>query len=86
MAVRGAHHRDVAAHAVEADGAVREGALDLRLALQLHAELAEERDSRVQVVDDDGDVVHPQKGHVVDPREPGNPRASGKAPAGRVSG
>src|SRR5208283_4932320 len=31
----------------------------LPLAFQFHPELGEERDSRVQVVDDDGDVVHP---------------------------
>ncbi len=36
----------------------------LRLAFQLHAELGEERDGGVQVVDDDGDVVHPLNGHV----------------------
>ena len=64
MAVWGPHHRDVAADAVESDGAVRPEALDLRLAFQLHAELGEECDSRVQVVDDDGDVVHPLNRHI----------------------
>src|SRR5438309_1147452 len=64
VAVRGPHHRDVAPDAVESDGAVRPKAFDLPLAFKLHAELGEERDSRVQVVDDDGDVVHPLNGHV----------------------
>ncbi len=64
MAVRGPHHRDVAPDAVQSDGAVRKQAFDLRLAFQLHTELGEECDGGVQVVDDDGDVVHPLNGHV----------------------
>src|ERR1700687_1499391 len=64
VAVRGPHHRDVAPDAVESDGAVRPKAFDLPRAFQLHAELGEERDSRVQVVDDDSDVFHPLNGHV----------------------
>jgi hypothetical protein len=64
VAVRGPHHRDLAPDAVESDGAVRPEAFDLPLAFQLHAELGEERDCGVQVVDDDGDVVHPLNGHV----------------------
>ena len=64
VAVRGPHHRDLAPDAVESDGAVRKQAFDLRLAFQLHAELGEECDGGVQVVDDDGDVVHPLNGHV----------------------
>jgi len=59
VAVRGPHHRDLAPDAVESDGAVRPKAFDLPLAFQFHPELGEERDSRAQVVDDDGDVVHP---------------------------
>jgi len=47
MAVWGPHHRDVAPDAVESYGAVRKKAFDLRLAFRLHAELGEERDSRV---------------------------------------
>jgi hypothetical protein len=69
MAVRGAHHRDVAADAVESDGAVRPRAFDPPIAFQLHTEFSEERDSRVQVVDDDGDVVHPLSGPVFEPKE-----------------
>jgi hypothetical protein len=64
VAVRGPHHRDLAPDAVQADGAVRPQALDLPLAFQLQAELGEERDGGVQVIDDDGDVVHPLHGHV----------------------
>src|SRR5258708_38335669 len=71
VAVWGSHHRDVAAHAVESDGAVRPRAFDMGLSFQLHAELGEERDSRVQVVDDDADVVHPLKGHVSEDKERG---------------
>ena len=64
MAVRGPHHRDLALDPVESDGAVRKQAFDLPLAFELHAELGEECDGGVQVVDDDGDVVHPLNGHV----------------------
>jgi hypothetical protein len=39
-------------------------ALDLPFAFQLHAELGEERDGGIQVVGDDGDVVHSLNGHV----------------------
>ncbi len=64
LAVRGPHHRDVAPDGVESDGAVRPEAFDLSLVFWLHAELGEECDGGVQVVDDDGDVVHPLNGHV----------------------
>src|SRR5712691_2074549 len=74
VTIRGPHHRDVAPDAVESDGAVRPKAFDLPLAFQFHAELGEERDSRVQVVDDDGDVVHPLNGHVSEHKERGSPQ------------
>ena len=85
VAVRSPHHRDVAPDAVESDGAVRPRAFDLRLAVKLQAELGEERDSRVQVVDDDADVVHALNGHVFEHKErrwrpgllEGGPHASG---------
>jgi hypothetical protein len=64
VAVRGPHHRNLAPDAVEPDGAVRPRAFDLALAFQFHAELGEERDGGVQVIDDDADVVHPLNGHV----------------------
>jgi hypothetical protein len=63
VAVWGPHHRDVAADAVESDGAVRPEALDLRFALQLHAEFYEERNGSLKVVDDNADVVHPLNRH-----------------------
>jgi hypothetical protein len=37
---------------------------DLSLAFRFQAELGEECDGGVQIVDDDGDVVHPLNGHV----------------------
>ena len=43
---------------------VHPGSLDRRLALQLHAELDKERDGRLEVVDDDADVVHPLNRHL----------------------
>jgi hypothetical protein len=42
-------------------------------AIQFHAELSEERDGGVQVIDDDADVVHPLNGHVAQ-RRPGAAR------------
>jgi hypothetical protein len=55
--------RSTAADAVESDGTVGEEAFDLRLAVHFQAELGEERDGGVQVVDHDGDVIHPLKSH-----------------------
>src|SRR5215472_12758400 len=52
---------------------VRPEAFDLPRAFQFHAELGEERDRRVQVVDDDGDVVHPPNGHVSEHKAAGEP-------------
>ena len=73
VAVRGAHHRNVAPDAIKADRVVRPEAFDLALAFQFHAELGEELDSRVQVVDNDCDVVQPVNGHVSEPRDCGKP-------------
>jgi hypothetical protein len=84
VAVRGPHHRDLAPDAVQSDDAVRHQAFDLSLAFQLHPELGEERDGGVQVVDDDGDVVHPLDGHVCErmtaaSRQPGAEGTDGSA-------
>jgi hypothetical protein len=38
--------------------AARRAPLDRRLAVQLQAELGEERDSGLEIVDDDADVIH----------------------------
>jgi hypothetical protein len=65
VAVRGPHHRDVGTDVVEPDGAVHPRPLDLRLAFQLHTEFGEERCGSLEVVDDDENVVHPLKRHVV---------------------
>jgi hypothetical protein len=71
VAVRGPHQCDVAPDPVESDRAVRPEAFGLPLSFQLHAELSEERDSRVQVVDDDADVVHPLNSHPSEHKERG---------------
>jgi hypothetical protein len=65
VAVRCPHHRDVDPDAVEPVDPVDRLSLDRRPALQLHAELDEERDRRLEVVDDDAHVVHPLDRHVV---------------------
>jgi hypothetical protein len=67
VAVRGPHHRDLPPDAVESGGAVRPQAFDLSVAFQFHAELGEECHGGAQVVDDDGDVVHPLNRHVCQP-------------------
>ena len=64
VAVRGPHHCDVDSDAVEPDDAVHPTSLDRRLALQLHTKFDEERDSSLEVVDNDADVVHPPNRHV----------------------
>ena len=63
VAVRGPQRGDVASDAIEPDEAVHRRSLDRRLAVELQAKLEEERDRSVEVVDDDGDVVHPQNRH-----------------------
>src|SRR3954451_4763345 len=65
VAVRGPHHGDVGTDVVEPDGAVHRRPLDLRLAFQLHTEFGEERFGGLEVVDDDENVVHPLKRHIV---------------------
>lgn len=58
MSVRGAQKGNLGPHARQADDAVRP--LDRHPPLQLQAELGEVRDRRVEVLDDDADVVHAQ--------------------------
>jgi hypothetical protein len=77
VAVWGPHHRDVAADAVESDGAVRPEALDLRFAFPLHAKFGEEGDGGIQVFDDNADVVHPLNRHGGSPSSSRNPSQAG---------
>jgi hypothetical protein len=63
------HECDLDSNLIEPDDAVHPIALDrCRATVQLHAELDEERDSSLEVVDDDTDMVHPLDRHVADPR------------------
>ena len=84
VAVRGPHHRDLAPDAVESDGAVCKEAFDLSLAFQFHAELGEERHGGVQVVDDDGNVVHPLNGHVSEHMTAASRQCGVEGPGGSV--
>jgi hypothetical protein len=61
VAVRGPHHGDVGTDVVEPDDAVHRTPLVRRLALQLLAELGEERLGGLEVLDHDQHVVHPPK-------------------------
>jgi hypothetical protein len=61
VAVRGPHHGDVGTDVVEPDGAVRPRPLHLRFAFQLHTEFGEERLGSLEVVDNDENVVHPNR-------------------------
>src|SRR5512133_360590 len=74
VAVRGPHHRDVDPDVVERVDAVHPTSLDRRHALQLHTKFDKERDSSLEVVDDDAHVVHPLNRHG------GSPSSSGACP------
>src|SRR5437762_8526759 len=58
VAVGGPHHGDVGTDVFEADGLAHPRPLDLRLAIQLHAEFDEERSGGFEVLDNDENVVH----------------------------
>ncbi len=64
MAVRGPQHCDVLSDVVEPDDTVHPKSLDWRLALELHTNFNKERRSSLEVVDNNEDVVHPQKRHI----------------------
>ena len=64
MAVRGPQHCDVLSDVVEPDDTVHPKSLDWRLALELHTNFNKERSSSLEVVDNNEDVVHPQKRHI----------------------
>ena len=63
MTVRRAHHRDLDALAAQACDAAGPLALDDPLALEFQAQDAEERNHRLEVLDDDAHVVHPLHCH-----------------------
>ena len=69
VAVRGPHHDDVGTDTVEPDDLASPIPPDGRLALQLHTKLGEKRDSCLEIVDNDEDVVHSPKRHA-DPPSP----------------
>src|SRR2546421_8719780 len=64
VAVRGPHQREGGANVLEPDQAVDRRSLDLRLAFELEAEFDEERLGRLEVVDNDENVVHPLNRHI----------------------
>src|SRR2546423_13301828 len=65
VSVRGPHEREGGANVLEPDQAVDRRSLDLRLAFELEAEFDEERLGRLEVVDNDENVVHPLNRHVL---------------------
>src|SRR5262249_49617075 len=61
VAVRGAHHRNLASDVLEPDDKVHPTSLDWHLALQLHTQLDKERLRSLKVVDHDKNLVPPLK-------------------------
>src|SRR4030081_2017555 len=64
MAVRGPQHCDVLSDVVQPDDTVHPKSLDCRSARELHTNFNKERSSSLEVVDNNEDVVHPQKRHI----------------------
>src|SRR5215213_9580240 len=73
------HHGDVGTDVVEPDDLVDPRPLVGRLAFQLHAQFGEERFGRLEVVDNDENVVHPLNRHR-------SPRVVGRARRGPSPG
>src|SRR5947209_4203390 len=67
VAVRGPQQREGGANILEPDQAVDRRSLDLRLAFELEAEFDEENLGRLEVVDNDENVVHALNRHVLHP-------------------
>jgi len=65
VAVRSAHQCEGSTDVLKADETIYRGALDGRLALQLESEVEKEGLRGLKVVDDDKDVVHSFKRHVL---------------------
>jgi hypothetical protein len=61
VAVRGPHHCDLGPHAGEAHDVVHPISLDLHPALQHQTKFGKELYRSIEVMNDDGDVVHSQK-------------------------
>src|SRR5262245_5827808 len=64
VAVRSAHQHEGSADVLKADETIYRGALDGRLALQLHTKFDKECLGSLKVVDHDEDVVHALERHV----------------------
>ena len=64
VAVWSAHQREGSTDVLKADETIYRGALDGRLALQLHTKFDKECLRSLKVVDHDEDVVHPLERHV----------------------
>src|SRR5262245_57556018 len=64
VSIRGPHHCDVDSGAVESDDAIHPTSLDYHLALQLQTKCDKEGDSRLEVLENNADVVHPLDRHV----------------------
>ena len=64
VAVRGPQHGDVLSDAVEPDDTFHPAPLEWPLALQLHAELDEELNNGLEIIDNDEDVGHPLNRHM----------------------
>ena len=65
VAIRRPHHRDIDSYVIDGVDAVDPGAFYCRGALGFHSELDKERDSRVEVVDDNAHMVHSLNRHDV---------------------
>jgi hypothetical protein len=63
VAVRGAHHGDLDALVAQSGDAPRPVAFDHGSPFELESQLCEERDSGIERLHHDADVVHPFKGH-----------------------
>ncbi len=89
VAVRSPHHCDVDSDVVEPNDAVHPTSLDRHLALQLQTKFDKERDSTLEVVDNDADVIHPLDRHALDnsgTTVPATASLGGPVPAARLPG
>nr|WP_251041416.1 hypothetical protein [Arthrobacter sp. ISL-30] len=69
-AVRGPHDGDIRSDAVQPDELVHPFILDCCLALQFQAQFDEERDSSLEILDHNADVIHPVDRHATQCRGP----------------